>query len=146
MTVGGVVSSASAGRIVFFVKSIFKNCARSTFAGGTSLQPILYALAAEKLLPEDRIESGRLYYCTTAGGFEEREVPLDDRSRRSAALVAEVVDAALREPFLPAAPAKDACRFCDYKSVCGPYEEQRIERKWAGHEQLERLRELREAP
>jgi CRISPR/Cas system-associated exonuclease Cas4 (RecB family) len=117
----------------------------AVIAGGTSLQPILYALAAEKLLPEDRIESGRLYYCTTAGGFEEREVPLDDRSRRSAALVVEVVDAALREPFLPAAPAKDACRFCDYKSVCGPYEEQRTERKWAGHEQIERLRQLREA-
>jgi len=119
---------------------------RAVIAGGASLQPVLYALAAEKLLPEDRVESGRLYYCTTTGGFEEHEVSLDDASRRSAGLVAEVVGAALREPFLPAAPATDACRFCDYRSVCGPYEEQRIERKWLGHEQLERLRRLREAP
>jgi ATP-dependent helicase/DNAse subunit B len=117
----------------------------AVIAGGTSLQPVLYALAAEKLLPEDRIESGRLYYCTTAGGFEEREVLLDDRARGGAALVAEVIDAALAEPFLPAAPAKNACRACDYKSVCGPYEEQRTERKWAGHAQIERLRQLRDA-
>ena len=31
--------------------------------------------------------------------------------------------------FLPAAPAKDACRWCDYRPVCGPYEEQRVRRK-----------------
>ncbi len=91
------------------------------------------------------MESGRLYYCTAAGGFEEREVPLDDRARKSAAFVAQVVDGALREPFLPAAPAKGACRWCDYRSVCGPYEEQRTARKWQGHEQIERLRQLREA-
>lgn len=114
-------------------------------SGGESLQPILYALASEKLLPEQRVESGRLYYCTAAGGFEEREVPLDESARRSANLVAEVVDGALGEPFLPAAPAKGACRFCDYKLVCGPYEELRIARKWQGHEQVEQLRRLREA-
>jgi len=114
-------------------------------AGGESLQPILYALAAEKLLPDDRVESGRLYYCTAAGGFEEREVPLDDRSRRSAAFVAEVVDGSLKEPFLPAAPADGACRFCDYRIVCGPYEEQRTARKWKGHEQIQKLQQLREA-
>ena len=113
-------------------------------SGGESLQPILYALAVEKLLPDHRVESGRLYYCTAAGGFEERDVPLDDRARRSADFVTEVVDAALREPFLPAAPAKGACRFCDYRLVCGPYEELRTARKWQGHEQIDRLRQLRE--
>lgn len=118
----------------------------SVIAGGTSLQPVLYALAAEKLLPDARVESGRLYYCTAAGGFEQRDVPLDERARKSAAFVAEVVDAALAEPFLPAYPAKDACRFCDYRSVCGPYEELRTARKWAGHEQLDRLHRLREEP
>ena len=43
------------------------------------------------------------------------------------------------------APAKGACRFCDYQIVCGPYEELRTARKWTGHEQIERLRQLREA-
>ena len=59
--------------------------------------------------------------------------------------MAEVVDGALKEPFLPAAPAEKACLFCDYRIVCGPYEELRTARKWSGHEQVEKLRQLREA-
>lgn len=112
-------------------------------AGGESLQPVLYALVCEKLFPEQRVDSGRLYYCTSAGGFEERDVPLDAEARRSAAVVAEVIGQALGEPFLPAAPAKDACRWCDYASVCGPYEELRTARKWKPPlAPLTRLREL----
>jgi ATP-dependent helicase/nuclease subunit B len=39
-------------------------------AGGTSLQPLLYALAAEKLFAgEAEISCGRLYFCTSRGGF-----------------------------------------------------------------------------
>src|SRR5262249_36553404 len=48
--------------------------------GGQHLQPVLYALACESLLKAP-VESGRLYYCTTAGGFEERVVTLDQFSR-----------------------------------------------------------------
>ena len=49
-------------------------------AGGTSLQPVLYALAAEKLFGANaKVECGRLYFCTSAGGFTEHIVPLDDR-------------------------------------------------------------------
>ena len=114
-------------------------------AGGSSLQPVLYALASEKLFPESDVRSGRLYYCTSAGGFAESDVPLDDGARAAAGLVAQVVDGALREPFLPAAPAAGACRFCDYQLVCGPYEEQRTARKWSDHDQMKALRELREA-
>jgi RecB family exonuclease len=114
-------------------------------AGGSSLQPVLYALASEKLFPEADVRSGRLYYCTSAGGFDESDVPLDDGARAAAGLVARVVDGALREPFLPAAPAAGACRFCDYQLVCGPYEEQRTARKWPDHDQIKALRELREA-
>jgi CRISPR/Cas system-associated exonuclease Cas4 (RecB family) len=114
-------------------------------SGGRALQPVLYALVAEKLLPEEEVVSGRLYYCTTTGGFAEREIPLDDLARRDARFVSEVVEAALTEPFLPAAPADKACNFCDYKIVCGPYEERRLKRKWKDHEQIKRLRQLREA-
>jgi RecB family exonuclease len=111
--------------------------------GGRALQPVLYALVAEKLFPDDRVESGRLYYCTAAGGFAERNVPLDARARKSASTVAEVVGAALAEPFLPAAPAEGACRWCDYRAVCGPYEEMRAGRKWQPRlAPLERLRAL----
>src|SRR5262249_10829468 len=44
--------------------------------GGKVLQPVLYALAAEKLL-NHRVEAGRLYYCTSAGGYGERVVEID---------------------------------------------------------------------
>jgi ATP-dependent helicase/nuclease subunit B len=96
--------------------------------GGTVLQPLLYALAAEKLL-QAPVDSGRLYYCTADGGFEERVVPLDDDTRRIAADVVDVVGRALAEGFLPALPARDACRWCDYRAVCGPHEERRTARK-----------------
>ena len=115
-------------------------------AGGSALQPVLYALAAEKLFPDDEVVAGRLYYCTSAGGFEERSVDLDERARASAAALTQIVDGALAEPFLPAAPAEGACRWCDYAEVCGPYEELRSGRKPATHPGLESLRRLRGMP
>jgi CRISPR/Cas system-associated exonuclease Cas4 (RecB family) len=42
--------------------------------------------------------------------------------------VIETIDAAIASGFLPAAPAKDACSFCDYRGVCGPREEERLKR------------------
>ena len=112
--------------------------------GGRALQPVLYALAAEQLFPDDAVESGRLYYCTSAGDFQEREVPLDAAARDSARALARTVDAALEEPFLPAAPDAGACRWCDYRSVCGPYEELRTSRKWEPPlAPLKALRQLR---
>jgi CRISPR/Cas system-associated exonuclease Cas4 (RecB family) len=111
--------------------------------GGEILQPVLYALACERLLPEP-VAAGRLYYCTAAGGYEERVVPLDDTSRAAAATVTAIVDRALREGFLPAAPAARACVYCDYRSVCGPYEEVRTKRKPA--DRLQDLARLRSMP
>jgi CRISPR/Cas system-associated exonuclease Cas4 (RecB family) len=112
--------------------------------GGTALQPVLYALATEKLFAGQNVVAGRLNYCTAAGGFEARIVPLDDRARRAAELVANTVGQALDEGFLPAAPADGACRFCDYRVVCGPYEELRSRRKPKA--KLAGLRELRNTP
>jgi CRISPR/Cas system-associated exonuclease Cas4 (RecB family) len=111
--------------------------------GGEALQPVLYALAAERLFPDARVESGRLYYCTATGGYEERVVPLDGEARKAADLVAGTISKALGAAFLPAAPARGACRFCDYRLVCGPYEELRTSRKPAGElAPLAALREL----
>jgi ATP-dependent helicase/nuclease subunit B len=54
-------------------------------AGGTVLQPLLYPLVAEKLLgTEVKVVSGRLYFCTSSGGFAELIVPLDDHARAAA--------------------------------------------------------------
>ena len=96
--------------------------------GGEILQPVLYALACERLLP-DPVAEGRLYYCTTAGGYEDRVVPLDDASRAAARTVMQTLDGALRDGFLPAAPVARGCVYCDYRAVCGPYEEIRAKRK-----------------
>jgi RecB family exonuclease len=97
--------------------------------GGEALQPVLYALAAERLFSDAKVESGRLYYCTATGGYEERVVPLDAEARKAADLVARTISDALGAAFFPAAPARGACRYCDYRPVCGPYEELRTSRK-----------------
>lgn len=94
--------------------------------GGKSLQPLLYALAAERLLAgEARVLAGRLYFCTANGGFTEREVALDDYARQIAVQISDEIGAALLRPFLPAAPEPGGCEYCDYRIVCGPYEELR---------------------
>jgi CRISPR/Cas system-associated exonuclease Cas4 (RecB family) len=111
--------------------------------GGKVLQPVFYALACEKILGQP-VASGRLYYCTADGGYTERVVPLDAESRAAAEEVVRIVGEALASGFLPAAPERAACGYCDYRPVCGPYEETRTGRKPADRlEPLRRLRELR---
>ena len=110
--------------------------------GGKSLQPLLYALASEKLLKR-RVESGRLYFCTAVGGYEERVVPLDGNSREVITSVIATIDQALADGFLPAAPEEDACGWCDFRAVCGPLEGFRTRRKPSSAlAQLERIRDL----
>ncbi|HEV3110541.1 MAG TPA: PD-(D/E)XK nuclease family protein [Candidatus Binataceae bacterium] len=123
--------------------------------GGKILQPVLYALAAEKLLHQE-VAAGRLYYCTSAGGYEDRVVELSRKlqngagqatnktAREVARDVVGVIGAALAEGFFPAAPASRECNWCDYKMVCGPHEELRIKRKPAAR--LKSLGQLREMP
>jgi len=111
--------------------------------GGHHLQPVLYALACEKLLGEP-VESGRLYYCTADGGYEERVVALDEYARGYAEIMTATLDEALVQGFLPAAPDDEACTWCDYLAVCGPNEERRIRGK--PQDNLTPLKRLRELP
>jgi RecB family exonuclease len=117
---------------------------RLVIGGGETLQPVLYGLALEQLFPGAEIDAGRLYFCTERGGFREEIVPVDDRARAAAALVAEVLDRAVTGGFLPALPQRDACALCDYRPVCGPYEEQRSARK--DRRRAEEIARLREHP
>ena len=118
--------------------------AGTVLGGGKTLQPALYALALEKLFPEQKVEGGRLYYCTQAGGFSEVVIPLDATTRSAASQAVEVVGKALELGFLPAAPSKDECNWCDYKSICGAYEERRVHNKSRVElEALERLRGMK---
>ncbi len=110
--------------------------------GGKTLQPVFYALAAEKVLHEP-IYAGRLYYCTATGGYEERVVEIDERARIAARDFATIVREALEAGFLPAAPDARECDWCDYKRVCGPYEERRVAMKpKARLASLKKLREM----
>ncbi len=108
--------------------------------GGEVLQPVLYALAAEKLLGE-AVASGRLYYSTIAQNYQTLDVPVNQWTRQRAAQVLRIIDDSIRDGFLPAAPRKDGCKRCEYLPVCGPYEEERVSEK--SPPELKALKELR---
>jgi hypothetical protein len=93
--------------------------------GGEVLQPVLYGMAIERSLGA-RVLSGRLYYCTTTGGFASHEIALTDAVRRQALEVLEIVDRAIERGFLVAAPGERACTWCNFRPVCGPREEDRV--------------------
>jgi len=106
----------------------------TVIGGGEILQPVLYALTLERMFPDSKVVDGVLYYCTSAGNFEKVEVPLNDNARASAHMVAKTVSDALVKGFLPTAPniekkGYSACTWCDFKDVCGPYEEIRTKKK-----------------
>ncbi|PYR58673.1 MAG: PD-(D/E)XK nuclease family protein, partial [Acidobacteria bacterium] len=96
--------------------------------GGTVLQPVLYSAAVGEGLKK-KVTAGRLFYCTTAGGFVEHEIPINDYTRGQGLQALTIVDRAVEHGFLPAAPAERACTWCDFRPVCGPREEQRVARK-----------------
>ncbi len=111
--------------------------------GGAMLQPLLYALAAEQLLGQ-AVESGNLFFCTQRGDFSEVRIPINQESRERLARVLQTVDSFIEQGFFPAAPQTGACGYCDYRPVCGPYEEQRARRKQP--DRIEPLIEVRNLP
>lgn len=110
--------------------------------GGKHLQPLLYSLAAEKKLGAV-MESGRLQYATQRGGFSTVQIALDDRARGVLAKLLAGIDGMVASGFLPPVPEKDACERCDYRVVCGPYEERRLNQKDRNDERLDPLIEIR---
>jgi hypothetical protein len=99
--------------------------------GGRVLQPILYGMALEAITGE-RVEEGRLSYCTAVGAFSVHAIALDDTSRRRALEVLEVIDRAIEHGTLAARPADGACGRCDFVAVCGSDEQRRTQRKSTG--------------
>jgi ATP-dependent helicase/nuclease subunit B len=115
----------------------------SIIGGGTQLQPIIYSLAVEETTGSV-VEAGRFSYCTTAGGFTDHSVPMNERTRRTGIEILEIVDRAVEAGMLPPVPAKKACAHCDFLPVCGPDQERRASRK--SHKGIEDLLELRSRP
>ncbi len=110
--------------------------------GGKHLQPLLYALAAEQKLGA-KVEAGRLLYATQKGNYTIVEIRLDDRARAFLGKLLGGIDQRIADGFLPPVPDKDACGYCDYKVVCGPYEERRALMKDRQDERLDTLYEIR---
>jgi len=111
--------------------------------GGKLLQPLLYGLAVQGLLGRS-VGAGRLFYATQRGAYDVVTIQIHEKSRQILARLLANIDASIANGFLPPAPQKDACDRCDYRSVCGPYEEQRYEEtKIRRDERLEALIEIR---
>lgn len=96
--------------------------------GGTVLQPVLYSAVVQEALQQPVVQ-GRLFYCTTAGGFGEHPIGIDAHTLGDGLTVLAIVDRAIEEGFLVAAPAERACTYCDFRPVCGPREPERVRRK-----------------
>jgi ATP-dependent helicase/nuclease subunit B len=116
---------------------------RTIIGGGAILQPVLYSVAVQQALGVP-VGFGRLFYCTAAGAFTDHHIAINETNRRLGLEALEIVDRALELGFLPAAPAPNACTWCDFRTVCGPHEEERVRRKAA--ERLGDLAALREMP
>ena len=110
---------------------------------GETLQPLLYSLAAQELLGVP-VVGGRLHYCTQRGNFRIHRLRLDREGRNRIGSVLNAIDQAVGEGFLPAAPREESCATCDYRAVCGPYEELRSGLKES--RPLEPLLQLRKLP
>jgi ATP-dependent helicase/nuclease subunit B len=100
----------------------------SIIGHGQQLQPVIYSLAVEAATGLT-VESARFSYCTTAGGFTEHSVAINERTRRMGIEALEIIDRAVELGMLPPAPAEKACAYCDFLSVCGPNQERRSRRK-----------------
>ena len=114
-----------------------------TIGAGEVLQPTLYALAAENLLGKV-VAVSELSYCTQRGDYRRFEVSINEEARLNIERAIELIDKSLQKGFLPAAPRERACLYCDYRVVCGPYEELRIARK--NKKALDAIDQLRGMP
>jgi CRISPR/Cas system-associated exonuclease Cas4 (RecB family) len=115
----------------------------SIIGHGQQLQPVIYSLAVEAATG-CTVETARFSYCTTAGGFTEHNVAINERTRGMGIEALEIIDRAVELGMLPPAPAEKACTFCDFLPVCGPNQERRARRK--SREQIADLIELRGRP
>jgi len=116
---------------------------KTIVGGGAVLQPVLYPMAVEAGLSR-AVSHGRLFYCTAAGSFYEHPIPLNERTRSAAVDVLRVIDRAVTEGFLAAAPGVEACARCEFQPVCGPDVQRRVARK--PQDRLADLLEIRKQP
>ena len=110
---------------------------------GAVLQPVLYGVAIEAALKRI-VSQGRLFYCTATGGYAEHEIPLNERTRSAGIEVLQIIDRAVENGHLAAAPTEEACGRCDFVPVCGPDVFRRVNGK--PQDRLADLQALRSRP
>ncbi len=121
---------------------------KNVLDGGASLQLHLYARhlrARADALPEDARVSGAYVYVTEEEGVVESARSCEDIEGRMAdvdALLDYFLASAGEGRFFPT-PSNDACRYCDYKLLCGPDRAERAKRK-EGTPEVSELLALRE--
>ncbi len=115
-------------------------------SGGARLQLHLYArhLLREGHLPADARVGGVYVYLTEEGTIERARAheELEEERGRVDALLGDFLALVGGGMFFPT--PSDACRYCDYKALCGPDRNERFERKKTALE-AGRLIALREA-
>ena len=105
------------------------NLSEGTVIGnGEKLQPVLYSLAVEAI-QKTTVAEARLSFPTSAGGFSQFVIPITQNSRDQGLEVLRIIDNAIACGFLPPAPREKGCDYCDFRRVCGPYEEMRVTKK-----------------
>jgi hypothetical protein len=97
--------------------------------GGRVLQPVIYGLALKALFPDETVYSGRLFFCTSAGGFTPYEIPLLGDAPKRGLEVLEIIDRGVEGGLLAARPQPEMCQWCDFQVVCGREEERRTKKK-----------------
>jgi len=99
-------------------------------SGGRHLQPLLYAEAAERILGAP-VQSATLVYATRRAGFVTRP-PVTLRSEERLNVLQDffqALDGQHEDACFMPRPEENGCRWCDYRSLCGPVEEKRMQRK-----------------
>jgi len=111
--------------------------------GGETLQPVLYSLVVEAALGR-AVPEARLAFSTSRGGFTERRFAINDFARLYGKQALEAIENSILAGAMPPAPKEGKCAYCDFRSVCGPLEEQR----WALKDSalVQPLLHLRELP
>jgi len=114
-----------------------------TIGSGEVLQPVLYSMVVEQMTGQP-VHEARLSFCTSAGGFRVRAVALSDPARHAGLEALTIIDRAIELGFLAPAPKEGACTWCNFRPVCGPSEQSRVDRK--PQDRLRDLHELRSRP
>jgi RecB family exonuclease len=110
--------------------------------GGEVLQPLLYSMAAARFFNAP-VRGGTLLYATVKGRYRSHSIELSPANEEALRTCLGHINSAILNGQLPAAPVAEACTGCDYRRVCGPYEQERQHRK---KDKLAALDEMRRMP